>query len=138
MTWSDKVKEFGGCDVAFLTEDGEVITIVICGDPELFKGKYKGQETKRVAFPVATVDGVTILVVGMRTARRLAKHEKHHHDMAFEIIRHGTQGDQDATYDVAPVADEQLTRELFAIKQREFKPKDLPEMFANVEDMIKG
>ncbi len=138
MSWSDKVKEFGGCDVAFLTEDGEVITFVICGEPELFIGKYKGQETKRVAFPIASTEGVTILVAGMRTARRLAKHERRHHDTAFEIIRHGEQGDQDATYDVKPIADEQLTRELFAIKQREFKPKELPEMMSNVQEMIKG
>ena len=75
MSWDSKLKEWGGADLSFLTEDGEVINIVICGEPELFVGKYKGQETKRIAFPVATVDGVTILVVGMRTARRLAKHK---------------------------------------------------------------
>lgn len=138
MSWSEKVKEFGGCDVAFLTEDGEVITFVILGDPELFKGKYKGQETKRVAFPIATSDGVTILIVGMRTARRLAKYEKHHHDTAYEIIRHGVQGDQDATYDVTPISDAQITSELFEIKAREFKPELLPEMLANVQEMIKG
>lgn len=138
MTWSEKVKEFGGCDVAFLTEDGEVITFVICGEPELFKGKYKGQETKRVAFPIATSEGVTILVIGMRTARRLAKHEKSHNDMAFEIIRHGGKGDQDATYDVARISDKVITKELFEIKAREFKPELLPEMLADVADMIKG
>ncbi len=138
MSWSDKVKEFGGCDVAFLTEDGEVITFVVCGEPELFKGKYKGADTKRVAFPIASTDGVTILVVGMRTARRLAKHEKRHHDTAFEIIRHGEQGDQDATYDVRPIGDEQTTTELFDIKKREFNANELPAMMLNVAEMIKG
>ncbi len=138
MSWKEKMKEFGGCEVAFLTEDGEVAQFVVCGEPELFEGKFKGQATKRIAFPIVATDGMTILVLGMRAARRLSKYEKTFDDTAFEVIRHGEPGDQDATYAVKPIDDDDLTIELFEIKAREFNPDVVGDMMSGVNDMIRG
>lgn len=138
MTWKEKLKEIGGCEVAFLTEDGEVLQFVVCGGIELFEGKYKGAPTKRIGFPIVSREGMTILVIGMRPARRLAKYEEHFDKIAFEIIRHGEPGDQDAAYSVKPIDDPELTKELLTIKKRDFDPALVGEMMSGVNDMIRS
>ncbi len=138
MSWKDKMQEFGGCDVSFLTVDGEVITFVVCTEPELIQGKYKGKDTKRIGFIIASQDGVSVFVVGMRVARRLAKHEALFNKRAFEVIRHGEPNDADATYEVKVLDDEGVAKELFAIKQKEFNAKDVSEMMSEVAVMIKS
>ncbi|GAI46524.1 unnamed protein product, partial [marine sediment metagenome] len=48
MSWKEKSKEFGGGDLAFLSEDGEVINFVVVGEPVLLEGKFKGRPTEKV------------------------------------------------------------------------------------------
>jgi len=117
MTWKDKMAEFGGGDVAFLSEDGEMITFIVIADPFLIEGKYRGTDTERIACPVVTEDGFSLLVVGKRAARRISKHEERFKDSAFVLIRHGEQGDTKTTYELKGCDDPGLTESLFKSAQ---------------------
>lgn len=98
MTWTDKAKEWGGGDVSFLSENGECITFVIVGDPVLIEGKFKNQATTRIGCPIISMEGFSILVVGKRVFRRLAKHEANFKKHAFDLVRCGESGDQKTSY----------------------------------------
>jgi len=100
MGWQDKMKQWGGGDVSFLSEDGECITFCVIADPVLIKGTFQKQETQRIGAPVVTADGFTLLTIGKRVARRLAKYEKHFKEWAFDLIRHGEPGDTRSKYEL--------------------------------------
>ncbi len=138
MSWKESMAEFGGGEVTFLSDDGERLCFVVCGEPRLLEGKFKGQNTKRIGAAIVSEDGFTIFVMGMRVARRLAKHEDKFDTVAFEIIRHGAPHDQNASYEVNVLEDETLTTSLFTIKNQEYKPDELDTMFKFVEDMVKS
>lgn len=112
MSWKEKVKEFGGGDLAFLSEDGEVINFIVVGEPELLQGKFKGQATEKVGCPIVTEDGFTLLIVGKRLFRKIAKHEDEFATCVFQAIRHGEQGDITATYDLKILDDVELANQL--------------------------
>jgi len=99
MSWSEKMKEFGGGDLAFLSEDGEVIVFVVCADPVLLEGKFKGKPSEKIGCPVITEDGFVLFVAGKRLARKLSKHEAEFDANAFMAIRHGEQKDITSSYD---------------------------------------
>ena len=138
MSWKDVVKEVGGADVFFLTEDGESITFVICGDPVPMKGKYQKQETLRLGVPIVSTDGFGIFIIGKRVFRRLAKYEKDFTKVAFVVVRNGAPGDQNATYDLAVCGDGQLTKDLFTRATTEFVLADLPEAMAAAKEIIEA
>lgn len=138
MSWKEIMKEIGGCDVAFLTVDGEVLTFLVCSDPVLIEGKFKGKQTKRLAFVIVTLEGVTVFVVGMRVARKLSKFEDYFGSHAFEVIRHGEQNDQDTTYNVTRIDNDETFKALQVIQVRDFDPDMIDELMAEVEDVIKG
>lgn len=126
MGWREKMKEFGGADVGFLSEDGELITFVVVGDPQLIEGKYQKQDTKRIGVPCVTIEGFQLLIVGMRVGRRLSKHEDHFAKQAFELIRHGEPGDTHARYELARTQDAELEKQLIATaKAGDFKAEIL-------------
>jgi len=108
------MKEFGGADVAFLSEDGEIVTFVVVGEPQLIEGKYQKQDTKRIGIPCVTIEGFQLLVVGMRIGRRLSKSEDNFKVWAFELIRHGEAGDTKATYELTRTANIELEKKLLA------------------------
>jgi len=112
MTWKDKMKEWGGGEVSYLSEDGEVIVFVIVGEPFLIKGKFRGQDTNRIGCPVVTLEGFSLLIVGKRIARRLSKYEEHFKDYAFELIRHGVASDTKTTYELTRIDDKVLEKDL--------------------------
>lgn len=138
MSWKERMKEIGGCDVAFLTVDGEVLTFLVCSEPVLIEGKFKGKQTKRLAFVIVTLEGVTVFVVGMRVARKLSKYEDQFETHAFEVIRHGESNDQDTTYQVSRVDDVRIFEALQVIRDRDFDPGKIDELMVEVEDVIKG
>lgn len=138
MTWKEKIEEFGGSDATFLTEDGETITFVICADPVLFISKYKGQENNRIGFPIVSMEGFSILVIGKRVVRRLGKHEKEFETTAFEVTRNGEPNSQDTTYDVRACKDPELTARLFELKAVEYVSKELPDAIKAVEEILKA
>ena len=127
MGWQDKVKEWGGGDVSFLSEDGEVICFVVCGEPQLLKSKYKNTPTERIAAPVVTLEGFSLLIIGKRLFRRLSKHEKRFKDHAFMVVRRGESGDSNTKYELSVLDDETMTANLFKVRDAEFKPAMITE-----------
>ena len=112
MSWRDKMKEFGGGDLAFLSEDGEVIKFVVVGEPVLLEGKFKGRPSEKIGCPVVTEDGFVLFVAGKRLARKIAKHEDSFGVTALMAIRHGEQNDITATYELKTLDDTELTKKL--------------------------
>lgn len=112
MSWKDKMKEFGGGDLAFLSEDGEVITFVVVGEPVLLKGRFKGRPSEKIGCPIVTPDGFVLFVAGKRLARKIAKHEDLFNVCAFTAVRHGEQGDIEASYGLTVLDDVDITKQL--------------------------
>lgn len=138
MSWVDKMKEYGGANVHFLSEDGEAIVFIVVGEPVLLKSKYKGQETERIGCPIVTDEGFTLLIAGKRLARRISKHEAAFDRSAFVAVRHGAEGDTKTTYELSVLADEPRTQALFAIKKAEFKPALIKEALQDADEIMKG
>ena len=127
MGWKEKMKEFGGGDLAFLSEDGEVITFVVVGEPILLEGKFKGRPSQKIGCPIVTEDGFALFIAGKRLARKLSKHEDLFNDSAFMAIRHGVQNDITASYELKVVEDMELTQNLLAMVDAEVNPTVIAE-----------
>ena len=112
MGWKDKMHEFGGGDLAFLSEDGEVIRFMIVGEPILLEGKFKGRPSEKIGCPIMTPDGFQLFIAGKRLARKIAKYEDMLISTAFMAIRHGGQNDISATYELKVYDDKEFTKEL--------------------------
>lgn len=119
MSWQEKMKEFGGGDLAFLSEDGEVIIFVVVGDPILLSGKYKGRVSEKIGCPIITEDGFVLFVAGKRLARKLSKHEAEFGVSSFMAIRHGEQNDITSTYDLKVCDNVELTKKLLGMAETE-------------------
>lgn len=118
MSWKDKMKEFGGGDLAFLSEDGEILNFVVVADPVLLVGKFRGKPSEKIGCPVVTEDGYQLLVAGKRLARKISKHEKDFQKDAFRAIRHGEQDDQSTTYGLQVIDDKEKTKQLFDLAKQ--------------------
>lgn len=127
MSWQEKMKEFGGGDLAFLSEDGEAIRFVVCAEPILLEGRFKGKPSEKIGCPVVTEDGYVLFVAGKRLARKISKHEAEFGDKAFIAIRHGEQNDITASYDLKVLDDVNLTSKLLALRENEFNEQVLAE-----------
>ena len=112
MSWKEKMKEYGGGDLAFLSEDGEVIKFVVVGEPMLLEGKFKGRPSEKIGCPIVTEDGFSLLVAGKRLARKISKYEADFGGVAFMAIRHGEQNDITSTYELKILDDLELTKKL--------------------------
>lgn len=112
MSWKEKMKEWGGGDLSFLSEDGEVICFVVVGDPVLLEGKYKGKPSEKIGCPIVTADGFSLLIAGKRLARKISKYEDEFAVAAFMAIRHGEENDITATYPLKVLDDVELTKQL--------------------------
>ena len=138
MSWKEQMKEFGGADVAFLSEDGEIVTFVVVGEPQLIEGKYQKQDTKRIGIPCVTIEGFQLLVIGMRVGRRLSKHEEHFHEYAFELIRHGEAGDTKATYELTRTGNTELEKKLLASVSDTGYETEIEEAVASAREIAGG
>jgi len=116
MGWKEKIKEFGGGDLSFLSEDGEALPFVVVGDPVLLEGKYKGKPSEKIGCPIVSQDGFTLFIAGKRLARKISKYEDRFGDTAFMAVRHGEQNDITSSYELKVVSDSELTKQLFEIK----------------------
>ena len=117
MNWKDKMKDFGGGDLSFLSEDGEVVVFVVVGDPVLLEGKYKGRPSEKIGCPICTTDGFNFLVAGKRLARKISKYEDRFDDTAFMAVRHGSQNDITTTYELKVLDDPELSDRIFALSR---------------------
>lgn len=137
MSWKEKMKEFGGGDMAFLSEDGEVIKFVVCGEPMLLEGKFKGKPSIKIGCPIMTLDGFVLFIAGKRLARKISKHEEQFDTCAFMAIRHGEQNDITASYELKVVEELVLTAKLFALKESDFNPDMIPEAVSAAIEVMK-
>ena len=138
MTWKDKMKEWGGGDVSFLSEDGEVIIFVVVGEPIRIEGKFRGADTIRIGAPVITSDGFSLLIIGKRIARRLSKHEKHFKDQAFELIRRGESGDTKTRYELTRTDQADLEKELLVKAKTGITASDLADAIESAREIAVG
>ena len=136
MSWKDKMKEFGGGDLAFLSADGEVIRFIIVGEPVLLEGTYKGTPSRKVGCPVMTEDGFLLFVAGMRLARKISKHEKHFGSRVFMAVRHGEVGDANASYDLQVLNDPDLDIKLRKMVKDELKPAMITEAIEAAKEVM--
>ena len=133
MTWKESMKEFGGGDLAFLSEDGEAIKFIIVGEPVLLVGEYKGTPSRKIGCPVVTEDGFLLFVAGMRLARKITKHEEYFGSRVFMAVRHGVTGDANAKYDLQILDDADLATKLFTMAGQ----IDLPTAISEAVDAAK-
>lgn len=138
MSWKEKMREFGGGDLAFLSEDGEVVNFVVVGEPVKLEGKYKGQPSTKIGCPVVTEDGFQLLVAGKRLARKISKHESEFKTHAFVAIRHGGQDDPNTTYDLQVINDDEKTKQLIKLAKVKLEPSVLQDAIEAAQDVMKG
>lgn len=138
MAWKDKMKEWGGGDLTFLSSDGEVIIFVVVDGPVLLTGKYKGKEQQRIGCPVVTDEGFVLFVTGKRTARKLSKFEDQFAKSAFMIVRHGEAEDINSKYDVTVLDNAEKTKQLFTLAKKEYKPGLLEQAITDAKEVMSG
>jgi len=136
MSWKDKMKEWGGGDITFLSSDAEVIMFVVVDEPVILHGKFKGKEQDRIGCPVVTDEGFVLFITGKRVARKLSKFEHRFKDTAFGITRHGESGDINATYDIWVLDNKEKTEQLFAITKRDYKPALLKQAIEDAAEIM--
>ena len=136
--WKEKMKEWGGGDLTFLSSDGEVIIFVVVADPVLLEGKFKSNPQERIGCPVVTDEGFVLFITGKRVARKLSKFEDRFSDSAFMVIRHGVEGDINSKYEVAILDDKKKTEQLFGIAKKEFKPALLKQAIEDAKVVMAG
>ena len=136
MSWMDKAKEWGGGDLAFLSEDGEVFDFIVLGEPVLLKGKYKNRPTEKIGCPVMTDDGFVLFIVGKRLFRKIVKHEAKFESDCFQAIRHGESGDIHASYGLRVLDNPELAKKLFTMKAEEFKPDMIIDAITAAEEVM--
>jgi len=136
MGWKDKMKEWGGGDITFLSSDGECIMFVVVDEPVLLTGKFKGKEQDRIGCPVVTDEGFRLFITGKRVARKLSKFEDRFNEAAFLITRRGGEGDINASYDVAVLDNIAKTQQLLELKAKEYKPKLLKEAIEAAKEVM--
>ena len=135
-TWKDAMKEFGGGNFTFLSEDGETLTFIVVGVPILLISKFKGQENERIGCPVVTDEGYLLFVTGKGLARKLSKHEAVFNTSAIMVTRHGEEGDINATYSVKVLPEPETFKRLQEIKATDFEETMIPESVEAVKDVL--
>lgn len=138
MAWKDKMKEWGGGDLTFLSSDAEVIMFVVVDEPVLLTGKFKGNPQERIGCPVVTDEGFVLFVTGKRTARKLSKFEDRFKDAAFMVVRHGETGDINSKYDVTILDNAVKTQQLFDLAKKEYKKDMLKQAITDAKEVMKG
>ena len=137
MSWKDKMKEFGGGDFTFLSEDGESLIFAVCDEPVLIKSEFKGKPQDRIGCPVMTEDGFMLLIGGKRLARRLSKFESKFKTCAFMVTRFGEANDQNAKYPVEVLKDDVITKALLELVKTDYKPELLKQAVKDYEAMAR-
>lgn len=127
MSWKEKMKEYGGGDLAFLSVDGEAIIFVVAGDPILLEGRFKGRPSEKIGCPIVTEDGFVLFVAGKRLARKISKYEANFEDTAFIAVRHGEQNDITASYELKVYDNDPIRDRLVELRASEVNPQVIAE-----------
>ncbi len=136
MSWKEKMKDWGGGAITFLSSDAETLAFVVVDQPVLLAGKFKGKEQDRIGCPVVTDEGFLLFITGKRVARKLSKFEDVFKTCAFMIVRHGETGDVNSTYDVSILDSPEKTEQLFAIAAKEYKPALLKQAIEDAKEVM--
>lgn len=138
MSWKDKVKEFGGGDVTFLSSDGECLLFVVVDLPILLQGKFKNKPQDRIGCPIVTDEGFLLFITGKRVARKLSKFEDRFKDTAFMLTRHGLEGDINVKYELTVLDDKTKTQQLLDIAKKEYKPALLKQAIEDAKTIMEA
>lgn len=136
MSWKEKMDEWGGGDIAFLSEDGEAIVFIVVADPVMLVGRFKGRQSERIGCPVITQEGYTLFITGKRVARRLSRFEDKFDSHAFLLVRRGEHNDIETSYELSLCQDPELTKKLFDWKTAEFDDAAIEESVAAAEAIV--
>lgn len=137
MSWKEKMKEWGGADITFLSEDGETIKFIVVGEPVLLEGEYKGKASQKIGAPVVTEDGYQLFIVGKRLARKISKHEPLFPSALFMAVRHGDVGDPAAAYSLTIIDDKPLSEKLFKIKDTDIEENTIQDSVVAAQKIMK-
>ena len=137
-TWGEKVKEFGGGNFTFLSEDGETITFIVVGLPVLMKSVYQKKEQDRIGCPVVTDNGYQLFICGKRLFRKLSKHETIFKTNALMVTRHGAGGDTGTKYDVHVLPEKETFERLDVIRKEDFIPSMIADSVAEATKVMSG
>ncbi len=132
QTWGDTA----GGDFTFLSTDGEVLIFVVVAEPIVFAGKFKGKDQERIGIPVVTDEGFMLFITGKRLARKISKYELQFETRAFMAIRHGAEGDINATYELKLLDDTEKTKHLLELKKTEYSEEALQEAINSAAELI--
>lgn len=136
MSWKEAMKKMGPANLMFLSTDGASVNFIVCGDPVLLPGRFKGKEQERIGCPVVTDEGFMLFVTGKRTARKLASVEDKFKDHVINVTRHGVEGDTDATYEVSALQDAAKMKALLALKAKTFSEEAFAESIADAKEVM--
>lgn len=136
MSWKEKMKEFGGANLEFISSDGECLVFAVIADPVLLHGKYKGKAQYRIGCPVMTSDGFALFVCGKRVGRKISKFEDKFATDALIVVRHGETGDVNCTYDVKLYDNPEVAARLLAMIKTDYEPDLLTESIAAATDCM--
>ncbi len=138
MSWTEKMKEWGGGEVAFLSEDGEALIFIVVGEPELLEGKFKGRISERIGCPVITNEGYTLFICGKRLARRLSRYEADFDNTAFMVVRRGEHNDIETVYELSKCLDDAQAAKLFAWKESDFDQAQVGDSIEAAKEIVAG
>ncbi len=138
MSWTQTIKELGPQAVLFLSTDGASVNGIIVGDPIVMESSYRNKPQTRIAAPMVTTDGFYLLIIGKRTARKLATLEASFSDHVINITRHGAEGDSDTSYEVNAIADANAFKALQKIKAKAFTDEALSDAIADAREALKS
>ncbi len=138
MGWTEKMKEWGGGEVAFLSEDGEAMIFIVVDDPVLLEGKFKGRMSERIGCPVITNEGYTLFICGKRLARRLSRYESEFNTAAFMVVRRGEHNDIETVYELSKCTDDAITAKLFAWKESDFDQSQVGDSIDAAKEIVAG
>lgn len=137
-SWAGRMKEWGGGDFTFLSDDGETLTLLVCGLPELMESNFKGKKGERIGCPCITENGYQLFVCGKRVGRKLAKCEKYFTTNAIMVVRHGVPGDTDAKYSVKVLPEKETFEALCKIRDEDFDPSMIAESIKAALKVMEG
>lgn len=137
-TWGGRMKEWGGGDFTFLSDDGECLVFIVVGLPELMDSIYKGQAGKRIGVPAVTENGYQLFVCGKRVGRKLSKVSKQFDTNAIMVVRHGEAGDTNAKYDVKVLPEKETFENLVKIKTEDFEESMIADSIKDALVVMQG
>lgn len=137
-TWGSKMKEYGGGNFTFLSSDGETITFIVVGLPQLLKSVFQKKEQERIGCPVVTDEGYVLFICGKRLARKISKHEALFKCNALIATRHGVEGDVNAKYTVTVLPEPETFARLDAIRKEDFTPDMVADSVKEAQEVLAG